>query len=323
MNPAEPSGGGGVSVVLPHRNHTQFIGQTLARLFAQSEPPAEIVIVDDLSSPEERARLKEILAPHPTARLIALDEWGGVNAAVQRGLAEATREFVFLTAADDLIEPDFFAKSAAALRAYPDAAFAFSEPAEISSDLIERRDFSLYLAPRGGPPRYLSPDEFERLFRRAAFTFSTNTILYRRTALAAVSGFDPALHWHADWAAAHMAALTRGAVFIPEVLALHRVRRDSYARAAMRQWTGHRAIVTAVLQAVQSRAPEAALRLRRAAVLPEYDVRLIPFLLLDPVGRRQARPALFLRIAVRHAWSFLRPFASLGLRRRLRQAANP
>jgi len=315
--------GGGVSVVLPHRNHADHLGATLARLAGQSQPPIEIIVIDDASDLDQRHTAAALVAACPTARLIALDEWLGVNGAVQCGLAAATGEFVYPCAADDLIEADFLGKAVAALEACPEAAFAFSEPAELSADSSERRHFSHYLATPGSKPRYLSPAELEALLRRAAFSFSTNTIVYRRDALAAAGGFDPALRWHADWTAAHIAALSRGALFIPEYLAYHRVTAGSYGRAWRRHWTGRTAMIRAVLEAVEARSPEAAGRLRRAAVLPEYDLRLIPFLLFDPVGRRYLRPALIGRIIVRHLWSLARPLAPLGLRRRLRQAVMP
>lgn len=308
-----------ITVVLPHRNDSRFLGEKLANLESQSRSAAEIIVVDDASSASERRRLHELIAHSPSVRLVESDEWLGVAGAVQRGLAEVKTEFVFITAADDLIATDFLERAEAALRSHPDAGFVFSEPSLFTSDPEQRRDFSLCLAEPGGAPRFIGPVAFERLLRRAAFTFSTNTIVYRTSALRAVGGFRPELSEHADWAAAHAIALGDGAVFDPDHLAYFRARADSHGRALTRDRTNKSELVRRVLNHVRRTSPQAYERLRRACILPEYSLEMLLFLAVDPVGRGHRRPRLLGRILVRWAWARVMPWVPDGLRRSVRR----
>ena len=78
-----------LSVVLPNYNHARYLESALVAHLNQSALPLEIIVVDDASTDESRTIVKRLAARHPIVRLVAMPVNGGVNAAMNRGLAEA------------------------------------------------------------------------------------------------------------------------------------------------------------------------------------------------------------------------------------------
>jgi len=69
-----------------------------------------------------------------------------------------------------------------------------------------------------------------------------NTTIYRTSYLVDLGGFDPSLHSFADGLACQVLALRHGACFIPEALAVWRLRADGFANSCMRDAAVGRAI---------------------------------------------------------------------------------
>lgn len=88
-----------VTVVIAHYNSTRTIGETISSVLTQTTPPAEIVVVDDGSSPAERTRLMELLPP--AVRLVDTPRNIGVGGARQVGTDAASRPWLAYLDADD------------------------------------------------------------------------------------------------------------------------------------------------------------------------------------------------------------------------------
>src|SRR2546421_12878907 len=103
-----------VSIVVPAYNEAAFIGQLLEKLLRVDTEAAgfdkEILVVNDGSSD----RTGEIVAAIPHVRLIN-QENRGKGAAVQRGVREATGDFVLIQDADLEYEPSDIPAMLAAL----------------------------------------------------------------------------------------------------------------------------------------------------------------------------------------------------------------
>src|SRR5215203_3064797 len=98
-----------VSVVIPAWNASGFIHAALASIAAQTHPVHEILVVNDGCPPDEAARLHAAVAPFaPRARCIDAPH-AGPGAARNRGITEATGEYVAFLDADDCWEPTFLA----------------------------------------------------------------------------------------------------------------------------------------------------------------------------------------------------------------------
>src|SRR5437764_14947887 len=97
-----------ISAIVPVWNGRELLERLLASLAAQTEPAAELLVVDNGSSdgaPE--------LARQRGARVIAMGRNAGFAAAVNRGIREGRSEWVAVLNADVELAPDYFQKLAA------------------------------------------------------------------------------------------------------------------------------------------------------------------------------------------------------------------
>ena len=93
-----------VSVLIPTYNRADYLSQALASVFAQSQGPFEIIVVDDGSTDNTP---EVIAAAEPRVRYIRHERNKGVAAARNTGLKAACGDVVAWLDADDLWEPDF------------------------------------------------------------------------------------------------------------------------------------------------------------------------------------------------------------------------
>ena len=107
-----------ISVIIPAYNRAGLIGETLQSLLNQTVPAKEIIVVDDGSTDGTAETALEILKsgeaeklkisegnPWPEFKVIRQDN-AGPGAARNRGLAEATGEFIHFFDSDDIAAPN-------------------------------------------------------------------------------------------------------------------------------------------------------------------------------------------------------------------------
>jgi len=305
-----------LSVVVPNYNHGRYLEAALQAHLDQTVPPLEIIVVDDASTDDSCAVVERVSAKHPSVKLIRLAANGGVNAAINRGLREASGDYVCFSAADDLVARDFAARSLEVLAPHPTAGLCFSDPALLLGDSGVVRRFALFLSDR---PCMLSSSDIKRVLKRNYFSFPSNTILYRRDTLAALGGFVEELRWYADWFASYVLAFRHGACYVPEVLAFFRVSADSYAARGVRQRGVQRDLLYCMLDLLESGAlTDVAPSFRGSAILPELRARVLMWLLASPRHRRYLTPWLAVRLLFGSLWYLLMPYTPARLRRAAR-----
>jgi glycosyltransferase involved in cell wall biosynthesis len=305
-----------LSVVMPNYNHGRYLEAALRAHLYQTVPPLEIIVVDDASTDESCALVERLADRHPSVRLIRLERNSGVNAATNWGLREARGDYVCLSAADDLVSPDFAARSLQALAQHPEAGFCFSDVAVMLGDSGAVRRYPLFIS---RAPRMLSPLEMEEVLRRYYFNFPSHSILYRRDALLAVGGFREDLHWIADWFANHILAFRHGVYYVPRVLAFFRLTPDSYSARGSRQTGVQRDLLYHMLDLLESDAfRDLADPFRRSAIVPELHPRVLLWLLASAAHRSYLTPRLAGRLVFRGAWAVLKPYLPDWLRGAIR-----
>lgn len=111
-----------VAVIIPCYNELPRLHDTVARLMAQSHPPAEIIIVDDGSDGAEHFRFPDA----PPVRVVRQSN-AGAAAARFRGVTVSTTDIVMFNDTGDVPEPDRIALHVEALERFPDCGVSFAE----------------------------------------------------------------------------------------------------------------------------------------------------------------------------------------------------
>lgn len=309
-----------LSVIVPNFNHARYLPQSLSAFLNQSWQPAEIIVIDDKSEDDSCAVVEGIALANPTVRLVRKPCREGVNAALNRGLTEARGEYIYFASADDLVGPDFVERSLGALLQFPDAAFCFSDPAEMIGDTGEIRRFSLFLSDR---PIMLSPKVIVRLIATNYFTFSANTVMYRRERLAELRGHKTALEWHADWFTNLVLAFRFGACYVPGALAFFRLNEASYSSRGARQTARQVALTKLVFEALLSPDFRDVMpAFRDAATVPVMSLHTLWLVFSTRKFHPFLTPRLASRVVLRVAWGMVRDVAPVSLRLWLRARAG-
>lgn len=100
-----------VSVIVPNYNHADYLRERLDSIYAQTYPNLEVILLDDASSDDSVAILREYAARHPDKTVTAFNATnaGSVFRQWQKGLAMATGELVWIAESDDFCTPDLIA----------------------------------------------------------------------------------------------------------------------------------------------------------------------------------------------------------------------
>lgn len=104
-----------VSICIVNHNYGRFLDDAIASALAQTHPAVEVLVVDDGSTDDSRARLARW-----RERVRVLEQPNlGHAAAVNRAWGEARGDLVFFLDSDDVLAPEAAARAASALDAQP------------------------------------------------------------------------------------------------------------------------------------------------------------------------------------------------------------
>lgn len=164
-----------VAVIIPCYNGERFLGQAIKGVLRQTQPVAEIIVVDDGSSDGSVAIARSFKGVRCIEQRNA-----GVAAARNTGFDSSSSEFVWFLDADDRPMPDTVAKCLAALLDHPDWAFVSGEVRIIDQNGAFVRDPAAV---------HFDGDPYAQLLR-ANHVWTPGAVLYRREAVQAVGGFS-------------------------------------------------------------------------------------------------------------------------------------
>src|SRR5258708_5896863 len=108
-----------ISAVVPNFNHAQYLPRSIGALLNQPLLPCEIIVVDDASTDNSLEVLKDLASKHPLIRVLPNEKNMGVNASMNRGMAQTRGDYVLFTAADDEVRPGVFEHHTRMIRAHP------------------------------------------------------------------------------------------------------------------------------------------------------------------------------------------------------------
>jgi hypothetical protein len=174
-----------VSVIIPCYNRSRYVPEAV-RSVPAADAGVEIIVVDD-GSTDDTAR---VLARCPMVRYL-WQENRGPGAARNSGLAAATGVYIVFLDSDDRLLPGAIAAGIASLDAEPECAFTFGRYRTIAAD-------GSVLSATSQHTRFETAQPFRSLLEGNHVGIMSNA-MFRRSALLAVGGFDPARVFCADY----------------------------------------------------------------------------------------------------------------------------
>lgn len=118
-----------VSVIIPAFNAAHFLPETIASVRHQTRPVHEIIIIDDGSKDDT----EQIVGTLGKDIVYIKQNNAGVSAARNRGISEASGEFIALLDADDLWLPNKIEKQLQVFIDHPDVALVATDRADIDA----------------------------------------------------------------------------------------------------------------------------------------------------------------------------------------------
>jgi glycosyltransferase involved in cell wall biosynthesis len=168
----------GVAVVVPCFNQAHYLGEAIESVLSQTLRPTEVIVVDDGSEDNSF----EVAGRYEDVKRMRQRN-AGVAAARNAGWKESSAEYLVFLDADDRLLPEAVEVGATALERRPQVAFVAGFSRDIDGG---GRVLSGLRQPLVGQDHYL------RLLEDC-FIWSGSSIVYRRSSLETVGGFDESL----------------------------------------------------------------------------------------------------------------------------------
>jgi glycosyltransferase involved in cell wall biosynthesis len=179
-----------ISVVIPAYNAERTIVETIQSVQQQTFQDFELIVINDGS----KDRTLEVLQTIKDERLkIFSYENGGLPTARNRGISQATGEFIAFLDADDLWTEDKLELQLAVLKQHPEAGVAYSWTCFMNVD--EQGKASAFYP---SSPYSFEGNVYDKLLI-GDFIHSGSNTLIRRQAIDSAGEFDPALKSCEDW----------------------------------------------------------------------------------------------------------------------------
>jgi GT2 family glycosyltransferase len=177
-----------VSVVIPNHNGATWLPRCLDGLARQEYRDFEVILVDDGSTDESVALVRDRF---PNVRPVVLDNNTGFASAVNRGIATARGTYVVLLNNDTVAEPGWLAALAGLADTSPADVVAIASKMLRMED-PERIDDAGDTLSWMGDARKLGHEQPAAVFmeRREVFSVCAGAALYRRSFLKEIGGFD-------------------------------------------------------------------------------------------------------------------------------------
>ncbi|MCA8829564.1 glycosyltransferase family 2 protein [Hymenobacter pini] len=115
-----------ISVIIPNYNHGLYLAQRIRSVLGQTEKNLEIIVLDDCSTDNSREVIARFARQDARIR-VTLNEQNSGNTFAQwnKGLAQATGEYVWIAESDDFADPRFLETLSSVLEKNPSVGLAY------------------------------------------------------------------------------------------------------------------------------------------------------------------------------------------------------
>jgi len=180
-----------VSVVVPNYNYGRYLAGRLGSVFAQTHPVAEVVVLDDASTDDSAAVVRDTaaMAGRNVRWVPSGSNSGSVFKQWRRAADMARSEWIWIAEADDEADPGFLAALCRALADTPDAVLAFSDSRAVDAGGAALwPDHQGYYARAGAPMLaqdgvFQAGDFLRDCLSARNLILNASAVVWRRTAL--------------------------------------------------------------------------------------------------------------------------------------------
>jgi glycosyltransferase involved in cell wall biosynthesis len=173
-----------VSIIIPCYNQADFLPEAIESTLEQAYTNREVLVVDDGS----RDSTPQVATAYAVVRYIR-QENSGVSAARNAGVTQSRGEYLVFLDADDRLLPKALEIGVGSLSQHPTCAFASGYCRLIGADGSPLWEYE---------PRRISSEHYLELLR-GNYIWCPGSVIYRRSAVESVNGFDLSLGGCADY----------------------------------------------------------------------------------------------------------------------------
>lgn len=220
-----------VSVVIPSYNHARFLGEAIESVLSQTEPDLELIVVDDGSTDDSVA----VLASYSDPRIHVVTQSNqGAHAAINRGLALASGEFLAILNSDDAYHPSRLERCITVLENNDDIGLVASHISVVNTAGrqigVKQGYHTLEPWPLRAPQTsFRAGTDLHAALLTENYLATTSNYVFPRRVYERVGTFRPLRYVH-DWDFALRVARIAQIELIPEPLVYYRVHEDNTIR---------------------------------------------------------------------------------------------
>jgi glycosyltransferase involved in cell wall biosynthesis len=206
-----------VSVIVPNYNHARYLRQRIQSVLGQTFQDFELILLDDCSSDESQAILREYTAD-PRVRLEFNEKNSGSTFKQwNKGVRLARGKYVWIAESDDYAEPQFLERLVSRLDAEPNAVFCNCRSWRVSAEgeIIEFLDsWVADLDAQKWTVDHLADgrEECRKYLIRCNTIPNASSVVFRKDVYERVGGADESLIYCGDWKLWASMALAGGTI---------------------------------------------------------------------------------------------------------------
>lgn len=227
-----------LTIVLTSCNYARHVPEAMRALAGQLGPDARLLVIDDGSTDDSPALIREQAADNPHVTLLVNPGNTGIHAVLNQGLEIVSSPWILYSAMDDVAYPNLVERLTALIRRYPHAGLC-TAPADylVAAGTRPRSILPWIVRPWIGPDlpdeAWCPPEAAAALMRAYGFWFAGMTTAFSVPALRAAGGFDASLGPLADSFVSQVVALRHGMATAARPLAGVRQAAGGYSRASL------------------------------------------------------------------------------------------
>lgn len=219
-----------ISALIPNYNHAHYLPEQLESMINSDRPPDEIIIIDDASTDHSLEILQAYSERYSFIKVFKNKVNKGVEYNINKLIQVAKGDYVFLSAADDKVAPDFFYEIERVALLHPGVGVISGLVTLIDKNSVNQGVRMMPIISKF--PIYLDPIEVSNNFTKFGRWIQISAMAMKRTYVLEEGGQDLDIGSFADNFLALKIALKHGAYFIPQELGCWRILKGSYGNTS-------------------------------------------------------------------------------------------